>query len=162
MILRRVVRGSRSQSNVVTSWPCSPAFRGGCLILVEAVFHSDEPRRNRRASVIVYGSMAPWAWIVIAAGVVLAIWLLVVVIGTPARRRKAKRKQAERLRREAEETSHRPRAVRSRHSRRQLQRNVNARPQQAIAQADALDPDLPDSRSHADHDAVGERPAGTP
>jgi flagellar biosynthesis/type III secretory pathway M-ring protein FliF/YscJ len=110
--------------------------------------------------VIVYRSVAPWVWIVIVAGVVLAIWLFVVVIGTPARRRKAKREQAERLSEEKLASSAR-REVAAKQEAAAAERERETA-EQAIAQADALDPDVPDSRSEADPDAVGDRAAGNP
>jgi flagellar biosynthesis/type III secretory pathway M-ring protein FliF/YscJ len=142
---------------------CIPRRVGAASYSWKQFFDSDEPRRNHRASVIVYRSVAPWVWIVIVAGVVLAIWLFVVVTGTPARRRKAKREQAERLRREAEEklASSARRQVAAKQEAAAAEREREAA-EQAIAHADALDPDLPDSRSDADHDAMGERPAGNP
>ena len=119
--------------------------------------------RNHTGSVIVYDSVAVWVWIIIAAGIVLAIWLLVALIGTPARRRKAQREEAERLRHEAEEklASAARREVAAKQQATAAEREREAA-EQAIAHADALDPDLPDSRSDADHDAMGERPAGNP
>ena len=78
-----------------------------------------------------------------------------MVIGTPARRRKAKREQAERLRREAEEklASSARREVAAKQEAAAAERERETA-EQAIAQADALDPDVPDSRSEADPDAV--------
>jgi hypothetical protein len=111
----------------------------------------DRAVRNQTVSVIVNDSVAVWVWIVIAAGIVLAIWLLVALIGTPARRRKAQREQAERLRREAEEklASAARREVAAKHEATAAERDREAA-EQAIAQADALDPDPPKPASEND------------
>jgi uncharacterized protein HemX len=90
--------------------------------------------------------MAFWVWIVVAAGVALAIWVLVRVIGTPARRRAAQRENAERLRQEAEEklASAARREVTARHET-ELARREREAAERTIQHADAVDPDLPDT-----------------
>jgi flagellar biosynthesis/type III secretory pathway M-ring protein FliF/YscJ len=104
--------------------------------------------RNHTGSVIVYDSVAVWVWIIIAAGIVLVIWLLVALIGTPARRRKAQREEAERLRHEAEEklASAARREVAAKQQATAAEREREAA-EQAIAQADVLDPDPPKAAS---------------
>ena len=44
-----------------------------------------------------------WVWVVMGVGVVLALLLAVIGLGTPTRRLEARRKMAAELRREAEE-----------------------------------------------------------
>jgi hypothetical protein len=91
-----------------------------------------------------------WVWVVIGAGVAVALLLTRIVIGTPTRRLEAKREKAAELRREAEER------LASAGRREAIARQVEARSrsdrvagEQAIRQADAIDPDLPD-RSRED------------
>ena len=88
--------------------------------------------------------MSPWVWVVVIAGVLTALLLLFLVLGTPSRRRAAKREEAERLRQEAEEK------LRS-----AAGREATASQEQATAQrerltaeeklreADTVDPDVP-------------------
>jgi len=89
--------------------------------------------------------MSLWVWIAVAAGVALAVWLLVAVIGTPARRRARQREQAEKLRQEAEEklASAARREVAAEQEAETARRERGAA-ERAMQQADAVDPDLPD------------------
>jgi flagellar biosynthesis/type III secretory pathway M-ring protein FliF/YscJ len=90
--------------------------------------------------------MTWWVWIVVVAGVLLAIWLLFVVIGTPARRRAAQREEATELRREATEklasAAQREAAAAQEAATAERERGAAER---AMEQADAVDPDLPDA-----------------
>jgi flagellar biosynthesis/type III secretory pathway M-ring protein FliF/YscJ len=95
--------------------------------------------------------MSPWVWVIAIAGALLALILLFVVIGSPARRRAAKREKAEALRREAEERL-----------KTAAGREATARQEQAAAErerlsaeakleeADAVDPDLPAEAANLD------------
>jgi uncharacterized protein HemX len=90
--------------------------------------------------------VALWVWIVVAAGVGLVIWLLFVVVGTPARRRAAQREKAERLRQEAEEklASAARREVTATQETKAARREREVA-ERAIQRADAVDPDLPEA-----------------
>jgi hypothetical protein len=92
-----------------------------------------------------------WVWIAVVAGVLLAGWLLVVLVGTPARRRAAKREQAAELRGEAEQklasAARREAAVRQEQAAAERDRIAA---EHAMEQADAVDPDLPETPSGVD------------
>jgi type II secretory pathway pseudopilin PulG len=93
--------------------------------------------------------MSLWVWVAVIAGVLTALLLLFLVVGTPSRRRAAKREEAGRLRQEAEE------GLRS-----AAGREATAAQEQAAAErervaaeeklkeADAVDPDLPDEAAN--------------
>jgi flagellar biosynthesis/type III secretory pathway M-ring protein FliF/YscJ len=89
-----------------------------------------------------------WVWILVVAGVALFIWLLVVLIGAPARRRAAQRDKAEKLRREAEEklASAARREVAAKREAALAEREREAA-EQAMERADVFDPDLPEAPS---------------
>jgi flagellar biosynthesis/type III secretory pathway M-ring protein FliF/YscJ len=84
-----------------------------------------------------------WVWVAVIAGAVVALLLLFSVVGTPGRRRAAKREQAERLRQEAEEKlrSAAGREAAARHEQAAAERERLAA-QNQLEQADAVDPDL--------------------
>jgi type II secretory pathway pseudopilin PulG len=88
--------------------------------------------------------------VVIVVGVALALLLARLVIRTPTRRLDARREKAAELRREAEErlASAGRREALARHEAARS-RSERVAGEQAIQQADAIDPDLPD-RSSAD------------
>jgi flagellar biosynthesis/type III secretory pathway M-ring protein FliF/YscJ len=89
--------------------------------------------------------MAWWVWIVVAAGVLLAVWLLIVAIGTPGRRRAAQREKAAELRQEADEklsSAAQREAAAAQHAAAAERDRLAA--EHARDQADAVDPDLPD------------------
>jgi flagellar biosynthesis/type III secretory pathway M-ring protein FliF/YscJ len=90
--------------------------------------------------------MTWWVWIIVAAGVLLAIWLLFVVVGTPARRRARQREQAAELRQEANEklasAAQREAAAAQEATAAERERGAAER---AMEQADVVDPDLPDA-----------------
>jgi hypothetical protein len=92
--------------------------------------------------------MSFWVWVVIAVGVGLALLLTRIVIGTPSRRLKARRERAAELRQEAEErlasAGRREAVARQEEARSRSERLAG---EQAIQQADAIDPDLPDTSS---------------
>lgn len=90
--------------------------------------------------------MTWWVWIIVAAGALLAIWLLFVAIGTPARRRAAQSEKAAELRQEAEEklASAAQREAAASRETAAAQRERTAA-EHAMEQADAVDPDLPDA-----------------
>jgi flagellar biosynthesis/type III secretory pathway M-ring protein FliF/YscJ len=92
-----------------------------------------------------------WVWIVVVSGVLLAIWLFVVLIGTPARRRAAKREKAAELRQQAEEklASAARREVAAEQETTAASRDRLAA-EHAMDQADVIDPDLPDTATPAD------------
>jgi flagellar biosynthesis/type III secretory pathway M-ring protein FliF/YscJ len=92
--------------------------------------------------------VALWVWIVVVAGVALIIWLLIALIGTPARRRAAQREKAETLRREAEQklASAARREVAAKREA-ELAEREREDAEHAIAQAAAVDPDLADLSS---------------
>jgi flagellar biosynthesis/type III secretory pathway M-ring protein FliF/YscJ len=87
-----------------------------------------------------------WVWIIVAAGVVLVVWLAFVAIGTPGRRRAAQREEAAELRREAEEklASAAQREVTAAQEAAAAERERGAA-ERAMEQADVVDPDLPDA-----------------
>jgi hypothetical protein len=95
--------------------------------------------------------VAFWVWILIAAGVALIIWLLFVLIGTPARRRAAQREKAAQLRGEAEEklasAARREATAKQEAAVARLERQDAER---AIQESVAVDPDAPDLASTAD------------
>ena len=94
--------------------------------------------------------MGLWVWVAVIAGVVVALFLLFLTVGTPARRRAAKREEADRLRREAEEKLRS--AAGSEAAAREEQAAAERERLAAQAQleeADAVDPDLPDDASTA-------------
>jgi flagellar biosynthesis/type III secretory pathway M-ring protein FliF/YscJ len=89
-----------------------------------------------------------WAWVAVVAGVLVAVALLVFLIGTPARRRAAKRDEAAELREEAEEklaSAARSEAAASQEE--AAARRDRLAAEHAMNQADAVDPDLPDAPS---------------
>jgi flagellar biosynthesis/type III secretory pathway M-ring protein FliF/YscJ len=95
--------------------------------------------------------VAWWVWVAVVAGVLVAVALLVFLIGTPARRRAAKRDQAAELREEAEEKL----ASAARREAAATKEEAGARrdrlaAEHAMNQADDIDPDLPDESSTAD------------
>jgi flagellar biosynthesis/type III secretory pathway M-ring protein FliF/YscJ len=89
--------------------------------------------------------MSFWVWVVLVVGVVLAFALSLVVVGTPTRRLEARREKAAELRREAEErlasAGRREAIARQEEAKSRSERLAG---EQAIQQADAIDPDLPD------------------
>ncbi len=88
--------------------------------------------------------MSLWVWIVVVAGVTLFAWLLVVVIGTPGRRRAAQRERAAELRRQAEEklaSAARREVSASREEAAARRERESA--QRALREAEAVDPDPP-------------------
>jgi type VI protein secretion system component VasK len=93
-----------------------------------------------------------WVWVVIVAGVVIAVALLFLVVGTPARRRAAKRDEAEQLRREAEEKL---RSAAGREAAAQQEQAVAERERIAaerqLEEADVVDPDIPAGTDASDH-----------
>ena len=92
-----------------------------------------------------------WVWVAVIAGVVVALFLLFLTVGTPARRRAAKREEAEQLRREAEEklrsAAGREAAARVEEATAERERLAA---QSKLEEADAVDPDLPAETSSAD------------
>jgi predicted Holliday junction resolvase-like endonuclease len=90
--------------------------------------------------------MSFWVWVVIAVGVALALLLTRIAIGTPTRRLEARREKAAELRQEAEErlasAGRREATARQEEARSRRERLAG---EQAIQQADAIDPDLPDA-----------------
>jgi hypothetical protein len=86
--------------------------------------------------------VALWVWIVVVAGVALLIWLLFALVGTPGRRRAARREKAAELRREAEEklasAARREVTVRQESAAADRERQAAER---AMEEADAVDPD---------------------
>jgi flagellar biosynthesis/type III secretory pathway M-ring protein FliF/YscJ len=100
--------------------------------------------------------VASWVWVAVVAGVLLAVALLVFMIGTPARRRAAKRDEAAELRDEAGEKL----ASAARREAAASQEEAAARrdrlaAEHAMSQADAVDPDLPDAPSPVDAGSGG-------
>jgi type II secretory pathway component PulM len=95
--------------------------------------------------------VAFWVWIVIAMGVALIIWLLFVVVGTPARRRAAQREKAAELRSEAEaklaSAARREATAKQEAAVARLERQDAER---AIQESVAVDPDAPDVASSSD------------
>jgi type II secretory pathway pseudopilin PulG len=88
--------------------------------------------------------MSLWVWVVVIAGVLTALLLLSLVVGTPSRRRAAKREEAERLRQEAEEK------LRSAAGRKATASQEQAAAErelltakEKLQEADAVDPDVP-------------------
>jgi flagellar biosynthesis/type III secretory pathway M-ring protein FliF/YscJ len=85
------------------------------------------------------------------AGAVVALLLLFFVVGTPGRRRAAKREQAERLRQEAEEklrsAAGRDAAARQEEVAAERERLAA---QEQLQEADAVDPDLPAQAARPD------------
>jgi hypothetical protein len=108
------------------------------------VFVFDDAGKGRRA-------MDLWVWVALIGGAVVALSLLFFVVGTPARRRAARREQAEQLRREAEQklrsAAGREAAARQEHAVAARER-VDAQSQ--FEEADAVDPDLPAQASRAE------------
>jgi hypothetical protein len=95
--------------------------------------------------------MSLWVWIAVVAGIVLSIWLVVALVGTPKRRRAAQREKAAQLRREAEEKL----ALAARREVVASQEEAGARrereaAEQALRHAERVDPDLPESPSAAE------------
>jgi flagellar biosynthesis/type III secretory pathway M-ring protein FliF/YscJ len=92
-----------------------------------------------------------WVWVAVIAGVVVALLLLFFVVGTPGRRRAAKHEQAEYLRQEAEEklrsAAGRDAAARQEKAAAERERLTA---QKQLAEADAVDPDLPVQTSTPD------------
>jgi hypothetical protein len=92
-----------------------------------------------------------WVWVAVIAGAVVALVLLFFVVGTPGRRRAAKREQAERLRQEAEEklrsAAGRDAAARQEEAAAERERLAA---QEQLEEADAVDPDLPAQASRPD------------
>jgi flagellar biosynthesis/type III secretory pathway M-ring protein FliF/YscJ len=92
-----------------------------------------------------------WVWVAVIAGAVVAQLLLFSVVGTPSRRRAAKREQAERLRQEAEEklrsAAGRDAAARQEEAAAERERLAA---QEQLEEADAVDPDLPAQASRPD------------
>jgi hypothetical protein len=88
--------------------------------------------------------MSLWVWVAVIAGVLTALLLLFFVVGTPGRRRAAKRDEAERLRQEAEE---RLRSAAGREATASQEQAAAERERLAaeekLREADAVDPDLP-------------------
>jgi flagellar biosynthesis/type III secretory pathway M-ring protein FliF/YscJ len=86
--------------------------------------------------------MALWVWIVVVAGVALLVWLLFALIGTPERRRAARREKAAELRREAEEklASAARREVTARQESTAADRERQSA-ERALEEANAVDPD---------------------
>ena len=86
--------------------------------------------------------MALWVWIVVVAGVALLIWLLFALVGTPGRRRAARREKAAELRRQAEEklasAARREVTVRQESAAANRERQAADR---AMEEAEAVDPD---------------------
>ena len=91
-----------------------------------------------------------WVWVAVIAGIVAALLLLFVTVGTPGRRQAAKREQAERLRQQAEEKlrSAAGREAAARQEQAAAERERLAA-QNHLEQADAVDPDLPAQPSRA-------------
>ena len=91
--------------------------------------------------------MSFWGWIAIVVGVVVLFALLFFVVGTPSRRREAKRKQAEALRQEADQqlkaAAEREATARQEKAAAERERLAAER---KIDEADGLDPDLPSSQ----------------
>jgi len=85
-----------------------------------------------------------WLWVVIIAGVLVALALLLVLVGTPARRRAAKRDAAQQLRNEAEEKL---RSAAGREAAAKQEQAVAERERIAgerqLEEADVIDPDIP-------------------
>jgi heme exporter protein D len=99
-----------------------------------------------------------WVWIAVIAGLALFIWLVVALIGTPKRRRAAQREKAAELRREAEEklASAARREVTAKQET-TAARHEREAAEQAMLQAEAIDPELPDSPSSTKGAAADER-----
>ncbi len=91
-----------------------------------------------------------WVWVAVIAGVVVALLLLFVTVGTPGRRQAAKREQADRLRQQAEEKlrSAAGREAAARQEQAAAERERLAA-QNHLEQADAVDPDVPAQPSRA-------------
>jgi type II secretory pathway pseudopilin PulG len=85
-----------------------------------------------------------WVWVVIIAGVLVALALLFLLVGTPARRRAAKRDHAQQLRNEAEEKL---RSAAGREAAAKQEQAVAERERTAgerkLEEADVIDPDIP-------------------
>jgi peptidoglycan/LPS O-acetylase OafA/YrhL len=86
--------------------------------------------------------VALWVWIVVVAGLALLVWLLFALVGTPGRRRAARREKAGELRRAAEEklVSAARREVTARQESAAADRERQAA-ERAMEEADAVDPD---------------------
>src|SRR4029453_5374345 len=88
--------------------------------------------------------MSLWVWVAVIVGVLTALLLLFFVVGTPSRRRAAKREEAERLRQEAEEKL---RSAAGREATASQEQAAAERERLAaedqLKQADAGDPDFP-------------------
>jgi hypothetical protein len=89
-----------------------------------------------------------WVWALIVAGVIVAFALLAAIIGTPARRREAKREEAADLRRDAEEklatAARREVTARQEAAAAEGERLAAER---ALEEADAVDPDVSAERA---------------
>jgi type II secretory pathway pseudopilin PulG len=88
--------------------------------------------------------MSLWVWVAVIAGVLMALLLLFLVVGTPSRRRAAKRDEAERLRQEAEEEL---RSAAGREATASQEQAAAERErfaaEEKLKEADAVDPDVP-------------------
>ena len=92
-----------------------------------------------------------WVWVAVIAGVVFALLLLFLTVGSPGRRRAAQREEAQRLRQAAEEKL---RAAASRDAAARQEQAAAEREriaaQEQLNRADTLDPDLPAPESRPD------------
>jgi hypothetical protein len=90
--------------------------------------------------------MSLWVWVVIVVGVALALLLALVLIGTPTRRLEARREKAAELRRKAEDRlASAARREALAHQQEARSRSDRLAGEEAMQEADAIDPDLPDT-----------------